>query len=79
MATEVAPRIVIDANIRFGKPVIKGTRVDVATIVGHLAAGDSYELLMREFGLAKEDILAALAFAANTVAEKYEEDDDFDE
>ena len=31
-------RIIIDKNIRHGKPVIKGTRVPVDLIVGSLAA-----------------------------------------
>ena len=28
MAIEIAPRITIDENVRFGKPVIAGTRMD---------------------------------------------------
>jgi uncharacterized protein (DUF433 family) len=67
MAVEIAPRIIIDEKIRFGKPVIKGTRVDVATILGHLAAGDSFEDIMRNYRLDREDILAALAYAAGLV------------
>ncbi|MBI2913534.1 MAG: DUF433 domain-containing protein [Chloroflexi bacterium] len=65
---EIAPRIVVDEKIRFGKPVIKGTRVDVATVLGHLAAGDTLEDVMGEYGLAREDVLAAIAYAAEIVA-----------
>ncbi|WP_244156321.1 DUF433 domain-containing protein [Desulfonatronospira thiodismutans] len=36
-------RITIDANICHGKPVIKGTRVLVANILGALGSGDSIE------------------------------------
>ncbi len=68
MAAEIAPRIVVDEKIRFGKPVIKGTRVDVVTVLGHLAAGDTLEDVMREYGLAREDVLAAIAYAAEIVA-----------
>ena len=68
MATEIAPRIVVDKAVRFGKPVIKGTRVDVATVLGHLSAGDAVEDVMREYNLAREDVLAALAYAAEIVA-----------
>jgi uncharacterized protein (DUF433 family) len=64
MAIEIAPRIVVDEKVRFGKPVIKGTRVDVATIVGHLAAGDSFEEIIEDYPVTREDILAALAYAA---------------
>jgi uncharacterized protein (DUF433 family) len=67
MAVEIAPRIMIDEKIRFGRPVIKGTRVDVATIVGHLAAGDTFEDVMANYGIEREDILAALAYAAKVV------------
>lgn len=34
MSRELAPRIVVDAKIRFGKPVIQGTRVPVDLLVG---------------------------------------------
>ncbi len=35
----IAPRIVVDSDIRFGKPVIEGTRVPVHLLVGQLAGG----------------------------------------
>jgi uncharacterized protein (DUF433 family) len=68
MVTEIAPRIVVDENIRFGKPVIKGTRVDVATVIGHLAAGDTIEDVMSDYGIEREDVLAALAYASSVLA-----------
>lgn len=40
---EIAPRITIDEKIRFGKPVIKGTRVPVDLILGKLGGGMTYE------------------------------------
>jgi len=61
---EIAPRITADETVRFGKPVIKGTRVPVDLVLGKLAGGMSYEELMAEYDLAKEDILAALDYAA---------------
>jgi len=33
----------MDPDVRFGKPCIAGTRIDVATIVGVLAAGETAE------------------------------------
>ena len=56
MAIEIAPRIIIDEKIRFGKPVIKGTRVDVQTVVGHLAAGSSIEEVMEAYGIERDDV-----------------------
>jgi uncharacterized protein (DUF433 family) len=68
VAIEIAPRILIDQKVRSGKPVIKGTRVDVATIIGHLAAGDTFDDIMANYPVDREDILAALAYAAGIVA-----------
>jgi len=66
--TEIAPRIVVDEAVHFGKPVIKGTRVPVETVVGKLAGGMTQEQVAEDFGIAKEDVLAALAYAAKSVA-----------
>jgi len=38
--TEIAPRIVVDEKVRFGKPVIAGTRVPVDLVVGKVARND---------------------------------------
>jgi uncharacterized protein (DUF433 family) len=57
-------RIVIDPEIQHGKPIIRGTRVPVARIVGGLAGGMTREEIMREYGLSEGDVRAALAYAA---------------
>lgn len=67
---EIAPRIVVDPQIRFGKPVIKGTRVPVELVVGKLAGGMTKEAVMNEYDLTNEDILAALSYAAQVLAEE---------
>ncbi len=67
---EIAPRITIDAKIHFGKTVIKGTRVPVDLVLGKLAGGMTYDAVMAEYDLLKEDILAALDYAAKLVAEE---------
>jgi uncharacterized protein (DUF433 family) len=58
---EIAPHIVVDEKIRFGKPVIEGTRVPVDLVVGKLAGGMTIEQVMEEYDLTREDVLAALA------------------
>ena len=63
---EIARRIVVDEKIRFGKPVIKGSRVPVDLIIGKLAGGMTYDEVTSEYDLTKEDILAALGYAANS-------------
>ena len=35
----------MDPAVRFGKPCVAGTRVDVATVVGALASGDDAEIV----------------------------------
>ncbi|PYR28451.1 MAG: hypothetical protein DMF92_14135 [Acidobacteria bacterium] len=37
------PGISMDPDIRFGKPCITGTRIDVATLVAAVAAGETVE------------------------------------
>ena len=67
---DIAPRITIDEKVRFGKPVIKGTRVPVDLVIGKLAGGMTYEEVMSEFDLTKEDILATLEYAAKHLSEE---------
>ncbi|MDP3028781.1 MAG: DUF433 domain-containing protein [Deltaproteobacteria bacterium] len=67
---EIAPRITIDEKVRFGKPVVRGTRVPVDLILGKLAGGMTYEEVMTEYDLTKEDILAALNYAARHLSDE---------
>lgn len=67
---EIAPRIEVDEKVRFGKPVIKGTRVPVDLVLGKLAVGMTYDEVMAEYGLVKEDILAALKYASRHLADE---------
>jgi len=57
--------ISINAEIRFGKPCIIGTRITVADILSWLAAEMSFEEITEDFPqIKREHILAALAFSA---------------
>jgi uncharacterized protein (DUF433 family) len=59
-------RIILDPEVRFGKPVVRGTRITVGDVLGYLASGMSEAALLAEFPqLSHEDILACLAFAAD--------------
>ena len=65
------PRIVSDPNICGGEPCIKETRVPVHIILSHLAAGEDYDTVLREFPrLTHEDILACLEYASFLTTEK---------
>ncbi len=58
-------RITINPNICHGKPTIRGKRITVQTILEYLAAGESIENILEQYpNLEREDILAALQFAA---------------
>lgn len=62
-------RIEISPDIMLGKPVIKGTRIPVELIVRKLGEGASVEDLLDAYpNLKKEDIQAALIYAADTLA-----------
>lgn len=65
---EIAHRITVDEKVRFGKPVIKGTRVPIDLIIGKLAGGMTYEEVISEHDLTREDILAALDYAAKRLS-----------
>lgn len=67
---EIFPHIIIDPNVQFGKPVIKGTRVPVEVIVGHVAAGNTTAEIMAEYGIEEKDIQAALKYAAKVIGEE---------
>ena len=58
-------RISINPLICHGKPVIKGTRVLVSTLLGALAGGDSVQEVLADYpNVTREDIDAALGFAS---------------
>ncbi|RKY01632.1 hypothetical protein DRP77_09365 [Candidatus Poribacteria bacterium] len=67
-------RISIDPNVCHGRPCIKGTRIWVSLILDNLAAGASVEEILKAYpSLTREDIQAALAFAAEMARERYVE------
>ncbi|MGN8072572.1 DUF433 domain-containing protein [Mucilaginibacter sp. 22184] len=58
--------IEVNAEIRFGKPVIKGTRITVYDVLQWLASGLSHQDILNDFPQLTEDhILACLSYAAN--------------
>jgi uncharacterized protein (DUF433 family) len=58
-------RITWDSQVMGGKPCIRGMRVTVGTLVGLLAVGHSFEEILNAYPyLEKEDIMAALSYAA---------------
>jgi uncharacterized protein (DUF433 family) len=63
-------RITLEPGKRSGKPCIRGMRITVQDVLSYLAAGMTQEQILADFPyLEKEDILACLAYAADS--EKY--------
>lgn len=64
-------RIVCNPDILVGKPTVKGTRLSVELILGWLAQGWTNEMLLEAYPqLTRDDVLAALAFAADKMREE---------
>jgi uncharacterized protein (DUF433 family) len=60
--------IVLDPNVLAGKPVIRGTRLSVEFVIGLLADGWSEADILANYpGIKREDILACLAYARETL------------
>lgn len=64
---ELLKRIVVDPRVMAGKPVIKGTRITVDTILELLAAGMKPEEIAEDYNISLEDIRAALLYAAKVL------------
>jgi uncharacterized protein (DUF433 family) len=67
-------RISIDPNVCFGKPCIRGTRIWVALLLDLLAAGSTTEEILADYPqLQRDDLFAALAYAAEMTRERFVE------
>lgn len=60
--------IKINSKIRFGKPVIEGTRVTIEEIIGALAGGMNFDEIEKEYEITKEHIKEALKYAAELIS-----------
>lgn len=69
MQTWLSDRIQLDPAVCHGKPVVRGTRVLVANVVGAVAAGQSHAEILEDYPALKEDdIRACLEFAGELTA-----------
>ena len=66
-AQQIYPGVVVDPEVVHGKPVLAGTRIPVALVLGQLAAGVDFEELEREYGVTRQEALAAIGYAAQLV------------
>lgn len=64
-------RITVDPAQMGGLPCIRGMRVTVSAVLGQLAAGQSTDDVLADFPyLEREDVFAALEYAAAAVSER---------
>jgi len=61
---EVFPGITMNPELCEGKPCVSGTSIDVATIVGLLGTGKSFEDVEDIFQINREQIYTALRYAS---------------
>lgn len=64
-------RIVVNPKVMTGKPIIKGTRIPVEQVLRLLAQGLSSDEILKDYPhLKKDDIMAALLYAAKVMGKE---------
>jgi uncharacterized protein (DUF433 family) len=75
MRTWLSDRIELDPAVCHGKPVVRGTRVLVANVVGAIAAGQPHSEILQDYpSLSDADIGACPEFAGSLTAMETAED-----
>jgi len=65
-------RIEINPNVMLGKPVVRGTRIPVAFIIGLLSAGYADQEIVDEYkNIEEQDITACLLYAKQVIGKAY--------
>jgi uncharacterized protein (DUF433 family) len=65
-------RITIHPDVCNGRPVVRGTRIAVQSVLEFLGAGDSVEDVLEEYpDLTREDVQACLNYASRLMANRY--------
>ena len=66
---ELLKRITANPKIFGGKPIVRGLRISVETIVSLLAQGETVKAILDDYpGLTREDVQACLAYAHAVIA-----------
>ena len=65
-------RIEINPAICNGRPVVRGTRITVQTLLEFLGAGDSIEEIVAAYpGLTRDDMLAVLRYSSRLMGHRF--------
>lgn len=76
-STELLQRIVVDPQICFGKPTIRGHRIWVSLVLGYIAEGWSPEQVVEEYpGIEIDDVRACVAYGARLADVRFADLDD---
>ena len=68
----MSERIIIKPDVCNGRPVIRGTRIAVQTVLEFLAAGDSVEDVLAEYPkLTRADVQACLDYASRVMGNHF--------
>jgi uncharacterized protein (DUF433 family) len=68
----MSQRISIDPDVCNGRPVVRGTRIAVQTVLEFLAAGDSVEDVLEEYpSLSLADVQACLDYASRVMGNHF--------
>jgi uncharacterized protein (DUF433 family) len=68
----MSERISIKRDVCNGRPVIRGTRITVQTVLEFLAAGDSVEDVLEEYPrLKRDDVQACLDYASRVMGNHF--------
>ena len=68
----MSERITVVSDVCNGKPVIRGTRITVQTVLEFLGAGDSVDDVLAEYPtLTRDDVQACLDYAARVMGNHY--------
>jgi uncharacterized protein (DUF433 family) len=66
---ELLKRITVDPKIFGGKPIVRGLRISVETVVSLLAQGEAVDAILQDYpDLTREDVQACLAYAHAVIA-----------
>lgn len=61
--SEAGPRsVVIDPSVSFGRPIVAGSGILTAVLVGRIDAGETIEHLARDYGISADKISDAILF-----------------
>jgi uncharacterized protein (DUF433 family) len=65
-------RIVINPEVCNGRPVIRGTRITVQTVLEFLGAGDSIDDILEAYpSLTREDVLACIQYSSRLMGNHF--------